>query len=378
MKKLILGLYFVFLLLLTFFSYFFIDPNLSYFKSLYSEFIFLHRAITSVIYVLLVIFYFCFYLLFLKMYKEKKLTKKNVKWIICLTAFILFFSYPAMLSFDIFNYVLTSKVTFLYHENPYIIMPIEFIKDPLLSFTHGANKVALYGPSWIALTVVPYFLGFGNFVSTLFNFKLLSLFFYLAVSWIINKISKDFISVLLFSLNPLVVIETLVGGHNDIAMMFFALFGLLLFLKKKVFLAFVLLVISIFIKYSTLFLLPVFAYITFLKYKKIETNWNIVYLSCTILMFIPFILSPLREEIYPWYAIWFLSFAVLVPKNKFVLYISLAFSFSLLFRYVPFMLFGTYFGVTPLIKTTVTFSPVVLTGAYLLIKEKLWLKKFSR
>ena len=95
-------------------------------------------------------------------------------------------------------------------------------------------------------------------------------------------------------------------------------------------------------------------------------------------MFVAFLLSPLREEIYPWYALWFLPFTSLITKNKTVLYVSLAFSFSLLFRYVPFMFLGTYFGPTPFIKVLVTFAPVILVLIYMLIKEKVWLRKFIR
>ena len=93
-------------------------------------------------------------------------------------------------------------------------------------------------------------------------------------------------------------------------------------------------------------------------------------------MMVIFVLSFLREEIYPWYGIWFIAFAVLIPNKKLILYVSIALSFSLLLRYIPFMLLGTYFGPTPLIKTLVAFAPVILTLIYYSIKEKLWQKKF--
>lgn len=376
MNKLI-PLYVVFLFIFTFFSYLFIDPNLSYLKNLYSEFIFSHRLLTSVIYASLIGTFFIFYLIFLKMFKENKLDVRDIKLLILITCAVLFFSYPAMLSFDIFNYIFTAKVAFFYHENPYVIMPIQFIGDPLLAFTHAANKLALYGPSWITVTGIPYLLGFGNFIITLFNFKLVVLGFYLAMSWLINKLTKDFTSVLLFSLNPLVAIETLVSGHNDIVMMFFAFCGIYLLSKKKILFAFAFLLISFLIKYSTLFLLPVFLYVGFNQINQKAINWQKIYTYSFLLMLCAFFMAPIREEIYPWYAIWFLPFAAISYKNKFILYLSITFSFSLLLRYIPFMLLGTYFDPTPTIKIYTTFIPVIIVAIYISIKEKIWLKKFS-
>ncbi len=369
MKKIIIITYVVFLLILTFFSYLFIDQNLSYLGGLYTGFSTLHRKAASLIYVSIIVAFFAFYFQFLRMYLKNKLNKKEIRWIIAITCLTLVFSYPAMLSYDIFNYIATAKVTFFYQENPYIIMPIQFSADPLLSFTHAANKIALYGPSWIGITGLPYILGFGNFVITIFNFKLIAALFYLATSWMIYKISKDFLPVIIFSLNPLVIVETLVSGHNDIFMIFFALCGVFFLSRNKLLFSFTFLLLSVLIKYSTLFLLPIFLYVAFLQRNKKTLNWDKIYSLCAITMMIAFLLSPLREEIYPWYAIWFLPFAALSPKNKLVLYISLAFSFSLLFRYVPFMLLGTHFGFTPLIKTFVTFMPPLVVLWYALNKK---------
>jgi len=70
-----------------------------------------------------------------------------------------------------------------------------------------------------------------------------------------------------------------------------------------------------------------------------------------------FLLSPLREEIYPWYAVWFLLFASLAIKKRFINAISITLSFGLMFHYVPFMLLGTYFGITPILKVILMFTP---------------------
>lgn len=377
MKKFLIVSYSVFLSLFSIFSYAFVDPNFTYLKDIYSGFAFSNRFLTTTFYIVFVLIAFVFYGIFVRLGVRKKIHVGEMFILLSVTVGILLFSYPAMLSYDIFNYIATSKVLFFYHENPYVIMPIEFTGDPLLSFTHAANKIALYAPGWILLTGVPYVLGFGNFIVTLLNFKLLFLAFYLATAFLIWKISKNIVSVFLFSFNPLIITETLISGHNDIAMMFLALFSFFLLIKKKIFIAVLLFIFSILIKYATILLIPVFLYILWKTIKKKDINWKSIFYLSSLLMYVGFLLSPIREEIYPWYATWFLSFAFLVPDKKLLLYISIAFSFGLLFRYVPFMLFGTHAGLTTFIKSSVTFIPVFLVLFYFVTK-KLWERIFSR
>lgn len=371
MRKLIVVLYSIFLLLFTVFSYWFIDPNLHYLKSIYYDFAFSNRLLTTIFYIASFIIFFVFYGVFIYLGVKRKINLKEIFVLIGMTAAILFFSYPAMLSYDIFNYVATSKVLFFYQENPYIVMPIELAGDPLLAFTHAANKIALYGPFWIVLTGIPYLLGFGNFIAILFSFKLFIAFFYLSTTFLIWKISKNITSLILFSLNPLVVIETLVSGHNDIVMIFLALFSFFLLTKKRIFPGILFLVLSIFIKYATVLLIPVFIYAIWKLIRNKNVNWSRIYYFSSLLMLIAFLLSPIREEIYPWYAIWFLSFVFLIPEEKILLYLSIAFSFGLIFRYVPFMLWGTHAGWTPFVKSMVTFSPIFLVISYLIVK-RIW------
>lgn len=371
MKKLTIILYGVFLLLFTIFSYAFVDQNLSYLKNIYSGFAFSNRLLTTVFYISSVIIFFIFYINFIYLGVKRRITLKELFMLLGMTAAILIFSYPAILSYDIFNYMATSKVLFIHHENPYIVMPVEFIGDPLLAFIHAANKVALYGPFWILLTGVPYSIGFGNFVATLFSFKLFIIIFYFFTIFFVWKISKNVISIILFSLNPLVVIETLISGHNDIVMIFLAFLSFFLLMRKRIFLGVLFLVLSIFIKYATILLIPIFLYAAWKMIKNKGVNWTKVYFFSSLMMLIAFLLSPIREEIYPWYAIWFLSFVFLIPNNKLLLYVSTTFSFSLLFRYVPYMLTGTYAGLTPFLKEIISFAFPILVFIYYGIKKKI-------
>ncbi len=374
MKKIFFTIYILFLIAIVGFSYLFIDPNLIYLKHLYTGFAFQKKLYTTLIFIFLLIISFSFYILFIYLYVRGKLFKKDLIFLLSVSIFILPFSYPAMLSYDIFNYIATAKVAFFYHENPYIIMPIEFTHDPLLLFMHAANKVALYGPLWILLTGLPYLLGFGSFLLILFLFKAFVILFFVGTLLIIWKLTKNTFSVLLFGLNPLVLFETVISGHNDIVMVFLFLLAIFFLRRNKMILSLILLLASILIKYASLALIIPFGYLFYSYFKNKKISWDKMYLLGAGAMTLVFFLAPLREEIYPWYFTWILAFITLIPKHKFLLLISIVFSFSLLLRYIPFMLLGTYFGPTPVIKILVTFMPIIFTTffyiLYFLFKKK--------
>lgn len=377
MKNSLIFIYILFLSIFTIFSYVFLDPNIAQLKKIFTDFSFDQRILTTVFYTCLVVLFFIFYVIFTWMGIRRKIDVKDVVRLIGITVVILFFSYPVMLSYDILNYIATSKVLFLYQENPYVIMPIEIVDDSLFSFMHAANKIVLYGPLWILATAIPHYLGFGNLLLTLFSFKLFIIIFYLGTLFILWKMSKSIVPVILFSLNPLVVVETLISGHNDIVMIFLALFSFFLLIRKKVFLAVLFFILSILIKYSTILLFPVFLYAIWKIIKRKEINWKNIFYFSALFMLGGFLLSPIREEIYPWYAIWFLPFVFLINERKALLYMSILLSFSLLFRYLPYMFSGTHAGLTPIFKSIVTFIPPSLALFYFSYK-KIWEKKSSQ
>lgn len=355
------------LILFSFFSYAFVDANISYFSFLYTGFYASHRILLTLVYAFLITILFgCFFFII----KNTDRLRPDLKKIIGFVVLTTLIAYPAALTFDIFNYMTTARVAFFYQENPYIIYPIEFLNDPYLEFTRAANKTALYGPFWIILSGIPYFAGLGNFIITLLSFKVFIAIFYVGTVWLINKLDKS--AVIFFALNPLVIIETLVSSHNDIVMVFFAILSFYLFFKKKHAVSFLSLIGSIFIKFSTIFLIPVFAGMIKDKILGKKINLEKAYKYSALFMFIIFLLSPLREEMYPWYAIWFITFTAFLYKNRFLQGLFFAFTFGLMLGYVPYMATGNYFGTTPLFRNLLMFAPVLI---YLFFS---WQKRFFR
>lgn len=367
-------LYTLLLVAITIFSYSFVDYRF-YFKpaKILGPLIIKQPHQLSFLYSLFIILLFIFYFHFLSQVKRKKITAKKIWLLIVLAALILFFAYPGF-SYDVFNYMATARVIFLHRENPYIVMPIEIPNEPMLKFMHAANKTALYGPTWILLTALPHYLGFGNLLLTIFTFKILVILFYFALLWLIWQLSqKNLWSLIFFALNPLVVIETLAAGHNDVVMMFFALLTFYFLKRRKFCLAFFSLFASMMIKFATIFLLPIFIYATWQEWRNKEIIWGKIWLWSFFSMLAIFLLSPLREEIYSWYFIWPLTFVSLLPKSQLLQAISLGFSFGLPFRLAPYLYTFSWAGTTPKIKKIVTFLPPILVISYFQVKK--WLLK---
>ena len=369
MKKFFFVAYPTSLIIFTFFSYSFVDTNFIYFSSSFKGFSGQHRILVSGIYLLLISIFFGAYIFLIKNYN---LIFSNLSKLKKVVPFFLVpvLAYPAVLSYDLFNYIATAKVLFYYHDNPYLIMPIEFLHDPILSFTRAANKLNLYGIFWTIISGIPYSLSFGNYIISILMFKVFISLFYLGLIVLIWKLTKNKLSVVLFAANPLVVIETFVSGHNDVTMMFFALLSIYFLKNKKVLFTILFLVASIFIKYATLFLIPVFIFAIIRNFKNGRIDWSKVYFVSFILMFMIFLLSFLREEIYPWYAIWPITFLVLIPQRNKLINIFLGLSFGPMLSYIPYMYFGTYFGPTPITKIILMLFPVIIVFLYQAIKTK--------
>lgn len=378
MKKIFLLSYIFFLFLVVIFSYSFIDPNLFYLKRYVPDFLFFSPQVKTILYIAMVIIFFIFYGGWIFLLKRGVLKQREVFFGVYLTVALLFFSYSAMLSHDIFNYIATAKILFFYRENPYLIMPIEFLRDPLLLFMHAANKTALYGPLWILLTGVPYLLGLGNFILILFLFKGLVVTFFLGTVFLLKKMTKDTMGLALFVFNPLVVIETLISNHNDIVMMFFVILAFALFRKRRFFLSLLSLLLSILIKFATVFLIPVFLLTLWEVKRGKKVSEHRPFALGLLAMIIIFTLSPLREEMYPWYAIWLLVFLPFLYTRTVLRVLLIALSFGLLFRYVPYMFLLTHFGISPFLKVLVTLIPLIAVGLYYLVLKRICLKDTTR
>lgn len=314
------------------------------------------RPLSTGLYLAILCLYFVLYGVLLWMIRKKRIALPTLWRMVVVTTIILIFSYPAF-SYDLFNHMFTAKTVLVYHKNPYLVTPLQFAGvDPWLSFIHWTHVISIYSPLWIAMTVVPYLLGFGYFLLLMWNFKILTAFGYILAAWSIAKILKPrgentmMTGLALFALNPLVIIESLVSAHNDIVMMGFAVYALVLFAERKKLASWVALAVSISIKLMTVCLIPAFVF-----------RWNrkaaLIGMSVGLLLFL------LQREIMPWYLLWVLPFVALMPEATKLTLVAGGISLGLLLRYAPFLYYGHWNDPVPALKTWGTWIPILLTLA---------------
>ncbi len=372
--KYLMIVYFLTIGALAWFSYGFLDPNLTLstnplftrIQAPLSNLVYHNRPLATTVFLLILLGLFYSYAKFLQVADKLFISWRRLFLLLFASSTILVLSYPA-LSYDLFNYITTAKVTFTYHENPYIVMPTEIPNEPYLAFTRAANKVALYGPVWLLLTVVPYTLGNDQIWQTIITFKIMNALVYICFSYFIYKVTKNIKNVLFFAFNPLILIEVLVSGHNDIYMMILALGGLYLWQNNRISVkvtGLVFFILSWFVKGSTLVLLP----LIFMK----KLPWEkLLFLAYYLLLIVFIVVAPLREELYPWYAVWLISVASFMDfkKQTFIVGFTIVLSFALELRHLPYMWMGYYEAPGPIFRLLLTVIPLAFYGIYLAVKR---------
>jgi hypothetical protein len=222
---------------------------------------------------------------------------------------------------------------------------------------HNVHTPAPYGYGWTTISIIPYFFGFGKFLITWLNFKLFALLSFFLTSCflftILKKAHDRNSRLLLFTLNPLILIEVLGNGHNDLWMMVPALISYIFLEKytnekikyqKNIFLAgcLIAILLSIFIKYSTLIILPLIVVMLVPSViKNLQKHKYYLWLKkhfaevAAILLFLP-LLSDRSQQFHPWYLLWSLAWLPII-NNRIIRIVLLSFSLSSILRYIPWI-----------------------------------------
>ena len=260
------------------------------------------------------------YWLLVKKHDVWKISEKQIWTLILGSSLILTLSYPA-LAHDIFNYMFDARTVVKYGQNPYFTTPLNFPNDDWIRFMRWTHVGSVYPPGWLITSIPFYLLGFGKFTLTLLSFKLLGLISFLLSSWLMLKIAGRR-AWILWSFNPMVLIESLSSVHNEISMVFFTLLGFYFMRQGKSFKDFPLRILPLvwggLIKYASFLLLP------FL-------NRPIFAALAAWTGAIAFFFA---REINPWYIL--LPVAVsFISKNKHLTSLALVSSLLIMYRYYP-------------------------------------------
>lgn len=280
---------------------------------------------------------------------------------------VLFFSYPAAFSYDIYNYIFTAKTVVFYGKNPYQIIPLQLEGiDSMLSFMRWTHLPSAYTPIWILLTLPFYLLSFGSLFLSLFTVKMLGVISYLISGLLIYAIlhiedkKSSLLGLALFAFNPLIIVESLISGHNDIVMMMFALLSYYFYLKNNRFRSLLSLAISVSIKLMTATLLP----LVFIPWKRERA---------VLLLALGLVAVLMKREFLPWYFVWIIPFSSLLPKNKWLQFFVISLSLGLICTYTPVLYLGSYNNPVASIQSIIIASSVVVglvgAGSILLSKK---------
>ncbi|MDP2649548.1 MAG: hypothetical protein Q8P10_01765 [bacterium] len=324
------------------------------------------RPFSSILFIGIILSLFFFYLMILRSVNEKKISKRTIWFLIIATTIILTFSYNAF-SYDLFNYMFDAKIVTYYNQNPYLHKALDFPGDPMLSFMHWTHRLFPYGPTWLGLTVPLSFVGMQFFLPTFFLFKIMIATTFLGTVFFIGKIlqrisvKNELLGVVFFALNPLVIIESLVSGHNDITMMFFAMWALYLLMINKYVRTAILLILSVGVKFATLLLVPVFILIFFLQRYKQNINWEKIIILIIGLMLGAVIVATLRTTFQPWYLLYVLPFAALISNKYYVAIPAVIISVFAVFQYLPFLYLGNWDNPAPSVLFWMMTGSVILS-----------------
>lgn len=226
-------------------------------------------------------------------------------------------SYP-FLSHDFFNYMFDARIATYYHQNPYIHKALDFPADSWLRFMHWTHRPYPYGPTFLIITLIPSILSFGKLIANYILFKGMCVGFYLLAVWALTKKNRQY--GMWLATSPLMIIEGLINGHNDLIALSLALLGTTLLSKKLM--GKVVLLASGGIKYITLPLV-------FLTKKTNPATLFGLFATLFLVVYIS-----IWGEIQPWYFLNLLIILVYIPS---FVQKSTLFQFGLMASYYPYL-----------------------------------------
>lgn len=204
--------------------------------------------------------------------KNRKNIFKNIKKMFLFIA-IVSLIFVAVIPFtcsDVFYYLGVGRIGGTYHQNPYYTTIKQFVEqddnsrylaqDTVLEqgyINDWADSTVVYGPIWTLICSIVSAMSYGNIGVGLLVFKLLNVIVHMLNCYLIYKIANKKIFVLLYGLNPFVLIEGIACVHNDMFVVLFTLASFYFLLKKKkILLSILFLTFATAIKYFTIILLP--------------------------------------------------------------------------------------------------------------------------
>jgi Dolichyl-phosphate-mannose-protein mannosyltransferase len=165
-----------------------------------------------------------------KRYRHTRL----ILWAGATLAGLFFVFTPTMLSHDILVYASYSRLLAIYHANPYFVPLAAFPHDPYVLLNYWSGSVSAYGPLWLGVCWLVGLVVGPQVAAYVLAFRLFALAVHLLNIWLVTRTLRAMgaspraitLGTLLYAWNPLVLLESGLGGHNDVFMLTFILLGI--------------------------------------------------------------------------------------------------------------------------------------------------------
>jgi alpha-1,6-mannosyltransferase len=148
---------------------------------------------------------------------------------------LIFLLAPPLLSTDVFNYIDYARLGALHGLDPYAHGPASAPHDPSFAFTAWRHTASAYGPLF---TLSSYPLAHLGVAGALWAYKVVGALASLGCVALVWRIAEQLerppaLAAAIFGLNPLLLIWTVGGAHNDLLMLLLMLGGILLVLRSR-------------------------------------------------------------------------------------------------------------------------------------------------
>ena len=222
--------------------------------------------IQTTIFIILLIIITIIYLIIIK--KQRKIFKDTKEILIFISIIVIIFMIILpFTSSDVYYYMGTGRLESKYHQNPYYITMNEYIENHQEEIKNdtviqkGSNywgeQTVVYGPIWPLICGILTSISVGNVDLCLFIFKVFNGLLHIINCYLIYKITKKNIFVLIYGLNPFILFEGISNTHNDMLVMTLIFLSIYVLLRKRnITLSVIVLAISAAVKYFTILLLP--------------------------------------------------------------------------------------------------------------------------
>lgn len=192
-----------------------------------------------------------------------------------IAGWVLLWMYPFDAA-DIFDNITHGRILGIYGGNPFLQVAAQYPSDPFVKYAAWPDSISAYGPLWELLASVAARLAGNGVIANILAFKLLPGIFLVGsiavVAIFLRQAAPEraLSGAWLIAWNPVVLIETLGNGHNDMSMVFWILLAAWLIYRRNFPLAILALVAGGLFKYIPVLLIPAAGLIAL----RLLPNWS--------------------------------------------------------------------------------------------------------